>query len=127
MLGDPAVQSALRRRAEDADPEVRRTAFLLSLHTRERLLEALRSVDPELQRQLAELEGATAEEAAPPAKAKKGKPAKAEARARRGRWRMPTSSRCSRRRPAAPSTPASAGRGAWPCWATPGPSACSSS
>ena len=81
MLGDPAVQSALRRRAEDADPEVRRTAFLLSLHTRERLLEALRSIDPELQRQLAELEGTTtAEEATPPAKAKKGKPAKAPAR-----------------------------------------------
>ena len=38
-------------------------------------------VDPELQRQLAELEGtATAEEATPPAKAKKGKPAKAPAR-----------------------------------------------
>ena len=45
----------------------------------------------------------------------------------RSRWRMPTSSRCSRRRPAVPSTPASAGRGAWRCWATPGPSACSSS
>ncbi len=29
LLGEPAVQAALRRRAEDADPDVRRTAFLL--------------------------------------------------------------------------------------------------
>ncbi|MGP0065863.1 MAG: HEAT repeat domain-containing protein [Isosphaeraceae bacterium] len=56
MLDQPAVQSALRRRAEDADPEVRRTAFLLALHTRDRLLQLLRSRDPELQRQLVELE-----------------------------------------------------------------------
>jgi ParB family transcriptional regulator, chromosome partitioning protein len=56
LLDEPAVQSALRRRAEDADPEVRRTAFLLSLHTRDRLLQVLRSRDPELQRQLVELE-----------------------------------------------------------------------
>ncbi len=41
LLGEPAVQAALRRRAEDADAEVRRTAFLLSLHTRDRLLQAL--------------------------------------------------------------------------------------
>jgi ParB family chromosome partitioning protein len=58
LLSEPAVQSALRRRLEDPDPEVRRTAFLLSLHTRERLLQILRSRDPELQRQLAELESA---------------------------------------------------------------------
>ncbi len=56
LLDEPAVQSALRRRSEDADPEVRRTAFLLSLYTRGPLLESLRSRDPELQRQLAELE-----------------------------------------------------------------------
>ncbi len=79
MLGDPAVQSALRRRAEDADPGVRRTAFLLSLHTRERLLEVLRSIDPELHRQLADLEGTASDEATPPANAKKGKPPKAPA------------------------------------------------
>ncbi|WP_165067092.1 HEAT repeat domain-containing protein [Paludisphaera rhizosphaerae] len=57
MLGDATVQSALRRRVEDADPEVRRVAFLLSLHTRPALLSALRSRDPELERQLADLEG----------------------------------------------------------------------
>ena len=51
------MQSSLRRRAEDADAEVRRTAFLLSLHTSEKLLRRLRARDPELPRQLAELEG----------------------------------------------------------------------
>src|SRR5262249_23161706 len=45
-----------RWRAEDEDPEVRRTAFLLSLYTRPALLQALRQGDPELQRQLVELE-----------------------------------------------------------------------
>jgi ParB family transcriptional regulator, chromosome partitioning protein len=62
LLGDASVRSALRRAAEDADPEVRRTAFLLSLHTREPLLRALRERDPDLQRQLSELEGAEAED-----------------------------------------------------------------
>ncbi|WP_435020871.1 HEAT repeat domain-containing protein [Tundrisphaera sp. TA3] len=63
MVADPAAQSALRRSANDADPEVRRIAFLLALHTRERLLAALRARDPELDRQLAELDGAPAKEA----------------------------------------------------------------
>ena len=57
LLHDARVQSALRWRGDDPDPEVRRVAFLLSLHTRERLLRALRERDPELNRQLAELEG----------------------------------------------------------------------
>jgi ParB family chromosome partitioning protein len=74
MLDDPAVQSALRRRAEDADPEVRRLAFLLALHARPKLLQALRSHDPELQRQLDELEGRDQAEAAK-AKGRKGAPA----------------------------------------------------
>jgi ParB family chromosome partitioning protein len=56
MLGHPKVQAALRWRAEDEDLEVRRTAFLLSLHTRERLVRALRERDPDLHRQLTELE-----------------------------------------------------------------------
>jgi ParB family chromosome partitioning protein len=59
MLHHPKVQSALRWRAEDEDPEVRRTAFLLSLHTREKLVRALRECDPEMQRQLTELESGT--------------------------------------------------------------------
>jgi ParB family chromosome partitioning protein len=58
LLDEPAVQAALRRRAEDPDPEVRRTAFLLALHTRDRLLQTLRSRDPDLERQLKELEEA---------------------------------------------------------------------
>jgi ParB family chromosome partitioning protein len=56
MLGHPPVQAALRRRGEDADPEVRRTSFLLALHTRPKLANALRSRDPEMQRQITELE-----------------------------------------------------------------------
>jgi ParB family chromosome partitioning protein len=70
LLHDPRVQAALRWRGEDRDPEVRRVAFLLSLHTREKLLEAQRRRDPELQRQLAELESGTLpalEEPPPPA------------------------------------------------------------
>jgi ParB family chromosome partitioning protein len=55
-LHDPRVQSALRWRGDDPDPEVRRVAFLLSLHTRAKLLRALRERDPELDRQLTELE-----------------------------------------------------------------------
>ncbi|WP_406694960.1 HEAT repeat domain-containing protein [Singulisphaera sp. Ch08] len=78
MLKDQGVQTALRRRGEDEDPEVRRTAFLLSLYTREPLLEALRRRDPDLQRQLLELEGASAE--VEPAE-KKAKPAKGRAKA----------------------------------------------
>jgi hypothetical protein len=56
LLPDPRVQAALRWRGEDKDPEVRRLAFLLSLYTREKLLQALRTGDPELHRQLTELE-----------------------------------------------------------------------
>jgi ParB family chromosome partitioning protein len=58
LLHDPRVQSALRWRGDDPDPEVRRVAFLLSLYTREKLLQALRGRDPELNRQLTELEAA---------------------------------------------------------------------
>ncbi len=56
-LADPPVQSALHRALEDADPTIRQTAFLLSLQTRARLLQVLRTRDAELQRQLLELEG----------------------------------------------------------------------
>ncbi|WP_165247641.1 HEAT repeat domain-containing protein [Paludisphaera soli] len=72
LLGDPAAQSALRRRTEDPDADVRRVAFLLSLGTRPNLLRALRSRDPELERQLADLEG-RAEAPAPVEPAKKGR------------------------------------------------------
>jgi ParB family transcriptional regulator, chromosome partitioning protein len=59
LLHDPRVQGALRWRGDDADPEVRRVAFLLSLYTRERLVQALRQRDPDLHRQLTELEEGT--------------------------------------------------------------------
>jgi ParB family chromosome partitioning protein len=84
LLHDPRVQAALRWRGEDADAEVRRIAFLLSLYTRDRLLRALRGRDRDLSRQLAELEAAaTATEAelaaaapAAPAARARGKTAK---------------------------------------------------
>jgi ParB family chromosome partitioning protein len=56
LLGDPKVQAALRRAAEDGDADVRRTAFLVSLFTRDKLPGALRGRDNELNRQLTELE-----------------------------------------------------------------------
>lgn len=59
LLHDPRAQAAVRWRGDDADPEVRRVAFLLSLYTREKLVQALRSRDPELNRQLTELESGT--------------------------------------------------------------------
>ncbi len=61
LLHDPRVQSVLRWRGEDQDAEVRRVAFLLSLFTRDKLLEALRDRDPEWKRQIAELESASEE------------------------------------------------------------------
>src|SRR5262249_28776922 len=75
MLQDAKVQAALRRRAEDDDAEVRRTAFLLSLYTREPLVQTLRARDPELQRQLVELETFGQEEKK---EEKKGKATKAK-------------------------------------------------
>src|SRR5205814_7522544 len=56
MLANLRVQAVMRWRAEDADGEVRRTVFLLSLYLRENLVKALRLADEELQRQLVELE-----------------------------------------------------------------------
>jgi ParB family chromosome partitioning protein len=56
LLDDARVQLALRWRGEDQDPEVRRVAFLLSLCTRENLVQTLRERDPELDRQFVELE-----------------------------------------------------------------------
>ncbi len=61
MLGDPRVQSALRWRGEDQDAEVRRVAFLLSVATSAKLLPVLRERDPELNRQLTELESGALE------------------------------------------------------------------
>ncbi len=76
LLHEPRVESALRWRGDDPDPEVRRVAFLLSLYTRERLLKALRQRDPELDRQLGELESGTlpAMQAAAPTRAQKPAP-----------------------------------------------------
>lgn len=83
LLGDPAAQSALRRRLEDPDADVRRVAFLLSLHTRPGLLRALLPRDPELQRQIADLEGlsdtAAPEAATKPKKGRAGAVAKSDA------------------------------------------------
>jgi ParB family chromosome partitioning protein len=58
LLGLPLVQAALRRRLEDADAEVRRTAFLLLLLGQPKLATTLREKDAELDRQLTEIEAA---------------------------------------------------------------------
>lgn len=58
LLVDPAVQSAIRRRLEDDDTGVRKVAFLLSVVSHKPLAAVLRARDPELNRQLNELEKA---------------------------------------------------------------------
>jgi ParB family chromosome partitioning protein len=61
LLAFPTVQAALRRHSEDADAEVRRMAFLLALSNHEKLLTLLRALDPELHRQLSDLEATAAD------------------------------------------------------------------
>ncbi|QEL13293.1 HEAT repeat domain-containing protein [Limnoglobus roseus] len=56
LLADARVQSAIRRRLEDDDTGVRKVAFLLSVLSRPKLAEFLRSADGELHRQLNEIE-----------------------------------------------------------------------
>jgi ParB family chromosome partitioning protein len=56
LLDQGHVQAAVRWREEDADADVRRTAFLLTLYARPHLVQALRERDKELNRQLVELE-----------------------------------------------------------------------
>lgn len=73
LLDEGAVRPALSRAAEDADPDVRKTAFLLALYARSALLDALRRRDPELARQLAEVVGE--KEKDEPAKKAKDEPA----------------------------------------------------
>jgi ParB family chromosome partitioning protein len=70
MLDRPAVQTALRRAAEDADGEVRALAFRLSLYTRAALVGVLRGRDAELDRQLKDVEGVGVEQGAPKKTAK---------------------------------------------------------
>jgi ParB family chromosome partitioning protein len=81
LLDEAEVQSALRRHEGDADADVRRAAFLVSLTTRPALVEALRARDKDLHRQIWELETfgqkQVAEVEAP--KPKKGKISLAEA------------------------------------------------
>ena len=67
LLDDPAVQSAIRRRLEDADAGVRKVAFLLSVLSKDQLAAVLRASDTELNRQLNELEKAEKPDKAAPA------------------------------------------------------------
>ncbi|MBI1914559.1 MAG: HEAT repeat domain-containing protein, partial [Planctomycetes bacterium] len=69
LLADTKVQAIVRWREEDADADVRRTAFLLTLYTRPKLVGTLRKRDLELDRQLTELE-TFGKEPAPQAEAK---------------------------------------------------------
>jgi ParB family chromosome partitioning protein len=90
LLGRAAVATALRRLAEDRDADVRRVAFLLMLHTRPRLLDAIRSREPDLDRQLHDLQSAPEGQggAAGPAEAKGGarpKPAKPSKKGTKGK------------------------------------------
>src|SRR5262249_7146207 len=52
LLAAPEVQAALRRHEGDADADVRRAAFLVSVMTRPALADALRARDRDLNRQL---------------------------------------------------------------------------
>jgi ParB family chromosome partitioning protein len=66
LLADAAVQSAIRRRLEDEDVGVRKVAFLLSVVSHAQLSGVLRSKDPELNRQVNELEKAEKPDKPPP-------------------------------------------------------------
>ncbi|MBA4066455.1 MAG: hypothetical protein C0501_22630 [Isosphaera sp.] len=74
QLDDPAIQSAIRRRLEDDDGGVRKVAFLLSVVSKPALAGVLRAGDPELNRQVNELEKADKADkaAAPVAAGEKG-------------------------------------------------------
>jgi ParB family transcriptional regulator, chromosome partitioning protein len=90
LLGSSEVQAALRRHQGDADADVRRAAFLVSVMSRPALAEALRAQDRDLHQKLGELEtfgqkapaaAAAGEAPAPkaePKAAQKGKKARAE-------------------------------------------------
>ncbi|MEK6238061.1 MAG: HEAT repeat domain-containing protein [Planctomycetales bacterium] len=56
MLGHPRVLSAIRWRQEDREAEVRQTAVLVSLFTRDKLATAVRARDLDLHRRMWELE-----------------------------------------------------------------------
>ncbi|APR75440.1 HEAT repeat protein [Minicystis rosea] len=75
LLGEAEVLAALRRHESDADADVRRAAFLVSVMSRPGLAEALRARDRDLHRQLWELETFGQKDAAPtdPPKLKKAK------------------------------------------------------
>jgi ParB family chromosome partitioning protein len=66
LLEDPAVQSAIRRRLEDEDTGVRKVAFLLSVVSKPQLAAVLRAGDPDLNRQINELEKAEKPDKAAP-------------------------------------------------------------
>jgi ParB family chromosome partitioning protein len=70
LLDDPRVRAAVRRRLEDDDAGVRKVAFLLSLLARPELAAVLRAADPELHRQLNEVQRSDKAPAKVPANAK---------------------------------------------------------
>lgn len=61
LLSNSRVAGAVRRSGEDADADVRRTAFLVALLSRPKLAKAVRERDKELHRQLFELENYSVE------------------------------------------------------------------
>jgi ParB family chromosome partitioning protein len=66
MLDLADVRAALRQHGDDGDDGVRQVAFLVSVLSQEKLAEILRSLDPELHRQLHELEQTGAKASEPP-------------------------------------------------------------
>lgn len=71
LLGDSQVQSALRRRCEDADAAVRLRAYLLTVLSRPALAKTLRRIDPEMERLLSDLEAIAPDGSVPPPDDKK--------------------------------------------------------
>src|SRR5262249_9746457 len=120
MLDQGHVQAAVRWREEDADADVRRTAFQLTLYARPHLVQALRERDKELNRQLVELETFGQERRGPPPRP----PPRSARRRPVRRWKGRITTRCCRRSPAGPSIPACVAPAAWPCWVIRVPSAC---
>ena len=56
LLGDREAAAGIRRKIEDVDPDVRKTATLLLVLSRKKLAEAIRARDPNVDRQLSDLD-----------------------------------------------------------------------
>lgn len=71
LLSEARVQSAIRRAGDDAEPDVRHFAFLISLFTSDKLAQAIRERDADYHRLLWELETLGTDKKQDPPKTKK--------------------------------------------------------